>query len=235
MNKKNSDSHLPIGEEILPGLIRIPLNPMEIVNVYLLGDVLIDSGPGYATRQILTALAGREVSAHALTHAHPDHQGCSHAICEQLDLPLWCGAADREAMESGDLSVLLPNPQSMFARLSKNFSGPAHPVARSLKEGDQVGGFTVINTPGHTLGHLSFWRESDRALVVGDVLFHRNPITQRRGLQEPFKLATVDPPLNRQSARKLAALKPNVICFGHGPALFEPQVFISYVENLPKD
>jgi len=235
MNNKNSSSHLPKMEEILPGLIRIPLNPMEIVNVYLLDDVLIDSGPGYATKQILTALEGREVSAHALTHAHPDHQGCSHAICERLNLPLWCGEADREAMESGDLSVLLPNPQSMFARISQNFSGPAHPVSRSLKEGDQVGGFTVINTPGHTLGHLSFWRESDRALVVGDVLFHRNPITQRRGLQEPFKLATVDPPLNRQSARKLAALKPNVICFGHGPALLEQRVFISYVENLPID
>jgi glyoxylase-like metal-dependent hydrolase (beta-lactamase superfamily II) len=219
-------------EEVLPGLIRIPLNPLEMVNVYLLGDVLVDSGPPYAAKQILEVLDGRDVSAHALTHVHPDHQGSSHAVCEQLELPLWCGGDDLAAMESGDLSTLMPNPQSWIAKLSVKFSGPAHPVSRSLQEGDQVGGFTVINTPGHTPGHLSFWREADRALVLGDVLFHRNPITQRLGLQEPFKLATIDPAMNRQSARKLAKLEPAVICFGHGPPLKDTLAFLSYIASL---
>ena len=223
---------MPISEEILPGLVRIPLKPFEIVNVYLLGDVLVDSGMPFSADQILAALAGKGVSAHALTHAHPDHQGSSHAVCSQLEIPLWCGEADRAAMESGDLSALMPNPASWIARISRSISGPAHPVSRSLKEGDLVADFMVIETPGHTPGHISFWREQDRALVLGDVLFHRNPVTFRRGLQEPFKLATFDPDLNRASARKLAALEPRVICFGHGPPLLDTKAFLSFVRQL---
>jgi len=222
-------------DEVLPGLIRIPLNPFEMGNVYLLGDVLVDSGAPFSAGQIFTALKGREVTAHALTHAHFDHQGSSHAICQELQIPLWCGEGDQAAVESGDLSTLLPNPHSWIARFGKFMAGPAHPVSRSLQEGDQVGGFTVISTPGHTPGHLAYWREEDQALVLGDVLFHRNPLTFRQGLQEPFRMATFDPVVNRQSARKLADLEPAVICFGHGPPLRDTQVFLSYVDRLAKD
>ena len=222
-------------DEVLPGLIRIPLSPFGLGNAYLLGDVLIDSGAPFSAGQLFTALKGREVTAHALTHAHFDHQGSSHAICDELQIPLWCGEGDRAAMESGELFRLMPDPKALLARFGKLMAGPAHPVTRSLQEGDLVGGFTVISTPGHTPGHLAYWREEDRALVLGDVLFHQNPLTFRRGLQEPFRMATFDPVVNRQSGRKLADLKPSVICFGHGPPLRDTQLFISYVNSLPKD
>ena len=31
--------------------------------------------------------------AHALTHAHPDHQGASKQVCDTLGVPFWVGAA----------------------------------------------------------------------------------------------------------------------------------------------
>jgi glyoxylase-like metal-dependent hydrolase (beta-lactamase superfamily II) len=219
-------------EEVLPGLVRISIAISDIGNVYLLDNVLVDSGLSILADRLLATLEEFEVESHALTHAHADHQGASHAICEQLKIPLWCGEGDRVAMESGDFANLLPNPDSLFSKISENMSGPPHPVSRSLREGDQVGSFTVIETPGHTLGHLSFWREHDRALVLGDVLFNQNPMTLRKGLRQPFKMATVDPALNRQSARKVAQLAPEVICFGHGPPLYDPQKFIDYVSKL---
>src|SRR5580704_4219474 len=74
--------------------------PPYAINVYLLGDVLIDAATRFASRRILRRLRGRKVSIHALTHAHPDHQGASHAICERLGIPLWCGEADIPAMET---------------------------------------------------------------------------------------------------------------------------------------
>ncbi len=43
------------------------------------------------------------MAAHALTHAHFDHYGSSHAVCEKLGLPLWCGADDVEAVEAGKM------------------------------------------------------------------------------------------------------------------------------------
>ncbi|MFC1531424.1 MBL fold metallo-hydrolase, partial [Gemmatimonadota bacterium] len=87
----------------------------------------------------------------------------------------------------------MPQPDGWMARLSRRFAGPGHPVERVLPEGDRVGDFTVIETPGHTPGHLAFWRERDRVLILGDVLFHRNPVTRRLRLREPFGFATREP------------------------------------------
>ena len=62
--------------------------PPYAINVYLAGEVLIDARTRHAAGRILRELAGRTVRAHALTHAHPDHQGASHELCTRLDIPL---------------------------------------------------------------------------------------------------------------------------------------------------
>jgi glyoxylase-like metal-dependent hydrolase (beta-lactamase superfamily II) len=220
-------------EEVSAGLWRVPLAPLDSMNAYLLDDVLVDSGARFSAGRLLEALEGHDVRAHAVTHAHFDHVGASHAVCEHLGIPLWCGKGDREAIESGDLSGILPRSRSWVARVGKLFAGPSHPVSRTLEEGDEVGGFTVLECPGHTPGHLALWRASDRVLVLGDVLFHRNPVTLRKGLTEPFDAATTDPSLNRDSARRLAALDPAVVCFGHGAPLRDPERFQDFVSSLP--
>ena len=54
--------------------------PKNAINVYLIGDVLIDAATRQAEKRITRQIAGKTVSAHALTHVHPDHQGSSHAL-----------------------------------------------------------------------------------------------------------------------------------------------------------
>ncbi len=130
--------------------------PPFSINVYVMGGVLVDSGTRFALRRIVRQLRGRSLTAHALTHAHPDHQGASHGICELLGLPLWCGAADALAMETaGEIMARMP-PHWLSATVGPHWVGPPHPVSRQLREGDDVGGFRVLETPGHTAGHLSF-------------------------------------------------------------------------------
>lgn len=213
---------------------QIPLLQPDLLNVYVAGDVLIDSGGRMARRKLLRFLAGKALSSHALTHAHPDHQGCSHAVCERFQIPLLCGEGDRRAQETGHFEELMPQPGSLVARLSRVLAGPPHPVSRVLVEGDGVGGLEVIETPGHTPGHLAFWEETRRVLILGDVLFHRNPVTLRKGLTEPFRSATFDRRSNLASARKLAALEPRVVCFGHGAPLMDGDQFCRFVEGLPE-
>ena len=91
----------------------------------------------------------------------------------------------------------------------------------------------LIETPGHTVGHISFWREADRVLVLGDVLSHINIYTGWVTLREPERFFTIDPPQNRRSARRLAELEPRLICFGHGPPLRNTKRFADYVKRLP--
>lgn len=219
---------------VAPDLWRFALQGSDVLNVYLAGDVLIDAGTPSAGRKLVAALRPHAVGAHALTHAHFDHQGSSHTVCQAFGVPLWCGAGEREATETGDPTRLLPRPDGWVASLSRRLAGPGQPVERVLAEGDRVGEFTVVETPGHTPGHLAFWRERDRVLILGDVLFHRNPVTRRFGLREPFGLATQEPSVNRDSARKLAALEPAIVCFGHGPPLTEGARFTEFVAGLQR-
>ncbi len=193
--------------------------PPNAINVYLVGDVLIDAATRQAERRILRQIKGHTVNAHALTHVHPDHQGASHAICERLDIPLWCGQDDVPAMEIPG-SVGAPGAPWVIARFQGRFwIGPPHPVARALHEGDEVAGFRVIETPGHTRGHVAFWREQDRVLILGDVLNNMNLLTAVPGLHEPPDFFTPDVKRNRESIRRMAALEPALTLFGHGPPL----------------
>src|SRR5664280_2896799 len=185
--------------------------PPNAINVYLAQDVLIDAGTRQAEGRIVRQIRGRSVTAHALTHAHPDHQGASHAIGQRLEIPLWCGHGDVPAMQTpGGIS----NSQApgWINRLQTRFwTGPPHPVARALKEGDEVAGFAVLEVPGHSRGHVAYWRESDRVLILGDVLNGMNVMTGIRGLHEPPAVFTPDPARNRRSARRLAALEPELV------------------------
>jgi len=219
-------------ELIAPDVWRLALMPRDALNVYVLRDVLVDAGFRVTARRLLPALRTRTVVAHALTHAHADHQGGSHRVCSELGVPLLCGRGDREAVEAGDPARLLPAAKTLEGLLNRRFAGPSHPVATVLEEGDVVGGFRVLETPGHTPGHLAFWREADGVLILGDVLFHRNPVTLRAGLREPFVTATLDPGQNRDSARRLAALRPRLVCFGHGEPLEDGRRFVHYVQTL---
>jgi len=208
--------------------------PPFSINVYLMGGVLVDSGTRFALRRIVRQLRGRSLTAHALTHAHPDHQGASHAICEQLGLPLWCGAADALAMETaGEIMARMP-PHWLSATVGPHWVGPPHPVSRKLREGDEVGGFRVLETPGHTAGHLSFWREQDRVLVLGDVLANMHIWTGLPKLREPQRIFSLDPAMNRQSASRLAELQPRLTCFGHGPPLRDPRRLLKFVSRFQR-
>jgi glyoxylase-like metal-dependent hydrolase (beta-lactamase superfamily II) len=206
--------------------------PPYAINVYLLGEVLIDSATRFAASRILRRLRSRKVTLHALTHAHPDHQGSSHVICEAMGIPLWCSEGDADAMERpGEIMARMPR-HWLSGRVGPIWTGPPHTVARRLREGDHVGTFTVIETPGHTAGHISFWREADRVLILGDVLSNLNIWNYRTMLCEPQRVFSLDPAQNRRSARRLGQLEPRLIGFGHGPPLRDTRQFVDYVNRL---
>jgi glyoxylase-like metal-dependent hydrolase (beta-lactamase superfamily II) len=207
----------PIAERVW----QLPLMPRDAINAYVIGDVLVDTGIKQSASRIADMLEGRSISAIALTHAHGDHAGAMKRLATRFGVPVWCGTADREATETGRpvLSSTLDRPGlSTVANAAAGFDGT--PVARTLAEGDSLtAGFTVLDTPGHSPGHVSFWREADRTLICGDVFFNMHLLTTIPGLRQPPDLLTRNPAENRVSERRLAALEPGTVGFGHGPVL----------------
>jgi hydroxyacylglutathione hydrolase len=220
-------------KEVAEGVWQLKGLPPNGINVFLLGDVVVDAATKRAGRRILRQLEGRKVSAHALTHAHPDHQGVSHELCEELGIPFWVGERDADAAERPEL-IRERQPDRAINRLVwRAWAGPGHPVDRRLREGDEVAGFQVLEVPGHSAGHVAYWRESDRVLVAGDVLNNMEILTGIPGLHEPKTYFTPDPARNRESARRLGRLEPSVVLFGHGPPLRDTRKFVDFCAGLP--
>lgn len=216
--------------EVADGVFQLPLAPRNGINAYLVGDVLVDAGLKGSAKKILAALEGRSVRAHALTHAHADHAGGSGRIAAALEVPVWVGPGDAGALAAG-----LPDTKAgMGGRVLRRSGGfPPVEAARRLTEGDELAaGFVTLETPGHSPGHLAFWRESDRTLICGDVFFNLNLLTLRYGLHQPPGPFTIDPSRNRESMRRLAALDPAVVGFGHGPLLRDPAKLRAYTATL---
>jgi glyoxylase-like metal-dependent hydrolase (beta-lactamase superfamily II) len=88
-----------------------------------------------------------------------------------------------------------------------------------VQEGDEVAGFKVFDFPGHAPGLIGLWRESDRVAICSDVVYFVNSETFEE--LPPDKAAIPHPGWNfdtgqaKESARKLAALKPEALLAGH--------------------
>jgi hydroxyacylglutathione hydrolase len=211
--------------EVAPGVQLLTGFPKYGINWYLADDVLIDAGARTDKGRILKQLRGRTVSSHAITHAHPDHQGASHAVCTELGIPFLAPEKDVPAAEDPDVIKERQPNHPMPKLMQALFAGPGHKVDHVLREGDQVGSFTVLDTPGHSAGHVSFWRESDRVLICGDVVTTWDSLLMalRPGIREPFGFFTPDPAENRRSIKRIADLDPALVLVGHGPPLRDTQ------------
>jgi glyoxylase-like metal-dependent hydrolase (beta-lactamase superfamily II) len=199
--------------------------PTHWFNVYLAGDVLIDGATRWAKGRVLRQLRGRPLRLMALTHCHPDHQGVAAAVCRRFGIPLACHVADVPAM-TGTGPMLPDNRILRFG--TRVWAGPSHPVARPLQEGDQVGEFRVVHTPGHTPGHVVYFRERDRVALAGDIVANWNFRRFRAELREPPWAFSWHPLRNRQAMQTLAELRPAVLLTGHGPPLHDPAALAAF-------
>ena len=205
------------------------------INIYVMGQVLVDAGTLYARRRILRQVRGRSLKARRADACTP---GSSREQPRDLRSPgnslvvrgsRRLGDGDGRRDYGPDAA-----PIGSLQRLVRTGSVPRIPWRTRLHEGDEVGGFRVLETPGHTLGHVSFWREHDRTLVMGDVLANIHIWTGLASLQEPQRIFSLDPLMNRRSAARLAELEPRLTCFGHGPPLRDPRRLLEFVSRFPR-
>jgi hypothetical protein len=131
-------------------------------------DVVVVGGrvAGSATAMLLARL-GHEVVV--LDQASfPSDTVSTHSIARSgvVQLRRW-GLLD-EVLDSGQVDT---HGYPLVNRLQRTLAPvTAHPVSRTLGEGEVVAGFEVVEVPGHSPGALAFWRARDRVLVCGDVL-----------------------------------------------------------------
>jgi len=133
-----------------------------------------------------------------------------------------------------------------MARMSPLFPrGPfkAGPRLRALPADGTVPhmpGWRWIATPGHSPGHVSFWRESDRTLIAGDAFVTTAQesvyaaLTQETEIHGPPMYYTTDWDSARRSVQTLAQLQPELVITGHGRPLHGP-LLRSGLDKLARD
>ena len=222
-------------EKVARGVYLLHFPVRHVLNCFLVhgsrdrSGVLIDAGTPFCAGRLLRqidAVAAAEgpsarLEAHALTHAHPDHNGSSSTICGALGLRYLVGDGDAPVAR-GDVPMIVGGRSSPARHLPHAlWSGAAHPVDACLQDGDELGctGFRAVATPGHTAGHLCFYREEDGVLIGGDAVANHRVVGDWPGLSMPPWFVNTDTRAARESVHRIAALGPSTVCFGHGHVL----------------
>jgi len=203
----------------------IQLSRFGLVNCYLVresdGLTLIDTGLPGSHDDILAAAAtfGAPIRRILLTHAHMDHVGSVDALVEKL------GPSNVELISNARSLPLLQKPPDKSlkpgepqGKIKGGLPGIKSRPTRLLTEGELIGFFRVIETPGHIPGHLAFLDVRDGTLYAGDALIGVGHLTVS-GFAPwyfPSNPFTWSKPTALASAQKLLAFPIERFASGHG-------------------
>lgn len=202
--------------------------PAHAMNSFFADGILFDCRTRWSARPIARQLRGMRVSVIALTHAHPDHWGAAPELSRKFDVPVAVHHADAGVVTGRDSA----GSQLAFWMGKRFLEAGACRNVIALQEGDVVGDFKVVHAPGHSAGHVVFFRESDGVAVTGDLFSTMHAWTRRRELAEPPSDLSSDAEENRRSIQKLVELRPSVVLPGHGPALTDVRGLARFAKSL---
>jgi hydroxyacylglutathione hydrolase len=104
------------------------------------------------------------------------------------------------------------------------WEGGPTPIAGTVREGDEIAGFRVVELPGHAPGLIGLHRASDGLALVSDCIYMTDMWGRPQPAAVPLDAYNLDTAQARQSVRKLAALQPQTVWPGHRGPLAGPGV-----------
>lgn len=235
--------------EIASGVVLITAGtgPMA-ANLYLVHSgpawVMVDcgwAGSAETVRRAVETMLGQGSGPAAifLTHIHPDHSGAAGALARSWDIPVYLHQAELP-MAAGryipefsmplDRWLVAPFLRSLPTRARRRMeaAGDITDVVQSLPRSGEVPGmpdWVAVPAPGHTPGHVAFWRSRDGVLLTGDAVVTVN-LNSMRGvllgspdLSGPPRYTTWNWKTSMETVSRLAELGPRLLAPGHGQPL----------------
>ncbi len=200
------------------------------------GWVLVDTGPFHRARRIVRTSErrfGRDAwpKAIVLTHGHFDHVGAVKELARGWDVPVYAHELELPYL-TGRSSYPPADPAAGGGSMAwMSWAYPRRPIdlGRRIRplpaDGSipEMPGWRWIHTPGHTPGHISLFRDSDRTLIAGDAFTTTKAESMFAELRDrpveihgPPSYFTSDWQAAGASVRRLSMLEPSAAITGHG-------------------
>ena len=169
-------------------------------NCYLIGDVLVDTGTGFNEEYLISQIERhginrKDISLVVNTHCHFDHIGGNY-LFEDAEI----------AVHELD-AISMKNKDDLGTSINAFENEANSRVDIELKDGDEIRGFKVIHTPGHTSGGICLWDGVN--LISGDTVFSHGGVGR-------FDIGGNFDDL-KESVFKLTKLDVINLLPGHGP------------------
>lgn len=223
-------------QQVTPDIL---LLEFPFVNACLVGSnnewVLVGAGMAHTAKSIIQAAENRfgkgsKPKAIILTHGHFDHVGAIMELIDywkvpvyahQMEMPYLTGMQDYPPADPSVSDGLIAQISPTFPNQSINLGTSVQPLPA---DGSIPGmpGWRWIHTPGHSPGHVSLFRDSDRVLIVGDAITTVNQnsaesvLSKTKEMHGPPAYFTTDWKASEQSVKSLKDLNPKVIIPSHG-------------------
>ncbi|WP_436924836.1 MBL fold metallo-hydrolase [Halosimplex amylolyticum] len=190
------------------------------VNAYLVDDggdlTLVDAGMPWQGGDVVDAIVEAgfvlgDLDRVLITHYDVDHVGGLSRL-DGLDITIYAGRRDAPLV-TGRGAPPFSIPKGAFQRLLGPLYSPPNNEVVPLADGDEIGSFTVYETPGHTRGHVAYVSEALGVALLGDL------VRESDGHLESMPwIVTDDTEQVRESVRRLAVDAPefDVAAVGHG-------------------
>lgn len=165
-----------------------------------------------------------------LTHGHFDHVGALQKLLKHWNAPVYAHEQEMPYL-TGRAYDPHPDPDvggGLMAKLSPLFSNAPIDLGNHVKTLPKDGSipffdeWRFIHTPGHSPGHISLFRDSDKVLIAGDAFTTARQEGLVSALSKPVELHgppmyfTPDWQAAKTSVKVLADLEPNLALSGHG-------------------
>lgn len=195
--------------DVVPGVglfpVRTPtLPPATHTNTYaLLGDevYLVEPATPYDDERAAwlswARSIERPIAGVFVTHHHVDHASAATFFARALSVPLFGHAITFDLLKPEGVEL------------------------RTLVDGDRVGSWDVLHTPGHAPGHLCLHDAEGRTLIAGDMVANGSTI-----LIPPEDGGDMAAYL--EQLRRLDALNTTTVLPAHGEPIDDPRALFAY-------
>jgi glyoxylase-like metal-dependent hydrolase (beta-lactamase superfamily II) len=142
--------------------------PIYWVAAYLVDGLLIDTGCSYTSRELLAFLEGMNVTRAVNTHFHEDHVGGNGDIIDGLGIEIYAHP---------DSVPLIAKRPELYPYQEMVWGYPEPSIVKAVPDVVRTDNysFTVMETPGHSVGHIALAELLKGWFFTGDLFSRENP------------------------------------------------------------